>query len=323
MNNFKILVTGASGFVGSKFIEYALLNNSNYIIMGIGRKKIISKKYLYIQQDLCKPLCKEIEDFNPNVIIHCAALASPWGTYEDFYKNNVEATEKIINLALLKSAKLIYISSSSVFYQNKDQLNITEDTIKPEKFANNYALTKYFGEIMVKEKIKNYIILRPRAVFGPGDTVLFPRILKVGKIPYIKNKEVIGDLIYIDNLTNYILKSCNSNVIGEFNLTNNEPVNIHNFLEEVFEKLDIPYKKIKLSIPFAMLLAKTLEITYKFFRIKKEPPITTFGVGVFSYSKTFDITKIIKQFGYPIYSNEQGIKCFIDWFKLNGNIKND
>lgn len=320
MNSLRILVTGASGFVGSKFIEYAL-NNTGYVIMGIGRKKVIPTTYSYIQQDLCQPLSKEIEDFNPDVIVHCAALSSPWGTYEEFYKNNVEATKKIVDLALVNNARLVYISSSSVFYQDKDQLGITEETPKPNFFVNDYALTKYCGEMIVKERMKNYIILRPRAVFGPGDTVLFPRILKVGKIPYVKNKEVIGDLIYIDNLAYYILKSCQSDVVDEFNLTNNKPVNIHNFLEEVFQRLEIPYKKIELSIPLAIFFAKTLETTYKILKIKKEPPITTFGVGVFSYSKTFNIEKTLKQFGYPPYSNEEGLKSFIDWFKLKGDIE--
>lgn len=315
----KILVTGASGFVGSKFIEY-LLNNSNHEILGIGRKEIMTNDFIYIQQDLTKPLKLEILNFNPDVIVHCAALSSPWGTKDEFYQNNIRATENIIELAKLKKSRVVYISSSSVFYQNIDQLNITEDTLKPNEFANEYAKTKFIGEVKVKESLDNYIILRPRAVFGPGDTVLFPRILKVGKIPCIKNKEVIGDLIYIDNLSYYILKACESSVVDDFNLTNNSPIVIHEFLEDVFKKLSLPYKKITVSIPIAMFFAKHLENFYKLFSIKKEPPITTFGVGVFAYSKTFNIQKTIKQFGVPPYSNKDGVDNFINWFKNNRSI---
>jgi len=316
----KILVTGASGFVGSKFIEY-VLNNSNHEIMGIGRKDRYNQDYDYVKQDLLQPFSEKILNYNPDVIVHCAALSSPWGTKEDFYQNNVKVTENMIELAILKNSRFIYISSSSVFYQNIDQFDITENTIKPNQFANEYAETKFMGELVVKEKLNNYTILRPRAVFGPGDTVLFPRIIKVGKIPYIKNKDVIGDLIYIDNLSFYILKSCETKVVGDFNLTNNEPVRIHEFLEEIFKKLSLPYKKISISIPLAMTFAKSLEKIYRFFNIKKEPPITTFGVGVFSYSKTFNVEKTLKQFGEPPYSNEQGITNFINWFKSNGEIK--
>lgn len=305
----KILITGASGFVGSSFI-----NNyeKDYEIYGIGRRELNKKNYFSI--DLTKPFDL---DFVPDVVIHCAAKSSPWGTYDEFYTQNVTSTQNVIDFCKRKGVKkLIYISSSSVFYKNEDQYDIDENTIFGKEFVNDYAKTKYIGEKLVENQFENHVILRPRAVYGQGDTVLFPRLLvaaKKGKLPQIINKKVIGDLIYIDNLTFYMLQACIKQVNGCFNITDGKPVDIYDFLKTILNKLDINVKFKPISIKKAMFFAGLIENTYRLLALKSEPPITKFGVGVLSYSKTFVPTKTQKELGNPIYTTEEGVERFVKW----------
>ena len=305
----KILITGASGFVGGSFMK----NYENkHEVYGIGRKKLDKKNYFSI--DLVKPFDLDIA---PSVVIHCAAKSSPWGTYEEFYKQNVTSTQNVIDFCKRKGVKkLIYISSSSVFYKNEDQFNINQETVFGKEFVNNYAKTKYLGEKLVQEQFNNHVILRPRAVYGPGDTVLFPRILvaaRKGKLPRIVGKEVIGDLIYINNLTHYMERACTQDVKGSFNLTDGNPVEIYKFIQTILNELDIKFKFQPVSIKQAMFFAGLIEGFYKLFKLKTEPPITKFGVGVFSYSKTFDSSYTYKNLGKPAYTTKEGVDRFVKW----------
>lgn len=309
----KILITGASGFIGSSFMNKY---EKEHEIIGIGRR--ILKKNNYYSFDLTKEMDWDI---NPDVVIHCAAKSSPWGSYEEFYLQNVVSTQNVIDFCKRKGVKkLIYISSSSVFYQNSDQFNIDNTSPIGPEFVNDYAKTKYMGEQLVKEQFENHVILRPRAVYGQGDTVLFPRILKAaqkGKLPKIIGKSVIGDLVYIDNLTHYMMQACIKDVKGEFNLTDGNPVEIYSFLETILNKLNIDVKFKPISIEKAFFFAGLIENTYRLLRIKAEPPITKFGVGVFSYSKTFNVSETQEKLGLAPYTTLQGVENFVKWQKEN------
>lgn len=309
-----ILVTGSSGFIGSQLCRH--FENLGHRVWGVGRRTLQNTTYRYIQHDLTRPLTVFNTDSafkpdvapTPNIVVHAAALSSPWGSRQTFEQNNVLATKNVIDFCQSVKAKLIYISSSSVYYKNEHQLNITEQTPLPDKAINLYAATKRRAEDLVRQYQGAWVILRPRAVFGPEDTVLFPRILraaKAGRLPLLKSKDgsVLGDLIYIETLCDYIAKaSLDPTITGEFNLTNNEPVVMLEFLLDIFKQLGLPEPKRTVPVERAMLFARVLEGIYTFL-LGREPPITRFGVSVFAYSKTFDVSKTLKILGEPKVSS--------------------
>jgi 2-alkyl-3-oxoalkanoate reductase len=309
-----ILITGSSGFIGSWLCRY--FQELGHTVYGVGRRALAKTSYTYLQHDLAEPLTLNLK---PDIVIHAAALSSPWGSRTSFEKNNVLATKHVIDFCKQSKAKLVYISSSSVYYQNNHQLNITEQTPLPQKAINLYAATKRKAEELVKEYDGSWLILRPRAVFGPEDTVLFPRILRAaeaGRLPLLKSKDtVLGDLIYIETLCDYIAKaSLNPDINGVFNLTNNQSVVMLEFLLGVFRELGLPEPKRSIPVERAMFVAQMLEGLYTFIP-NKEPPITRFGVSVFAYSKTFDVSKTLSVLGKPKVSLDEGVKRFVTWQK--------
>src|SRR5205823_12873328 len=154
-----------------------------------------------IQHDLTNPLPEFGEPFD--VVIHAAARSSPWGSRREFERQNVEATQHVIDYCHAHGKpRLIFISSSSVFYRSGHQHGITEETPMPETAVNHYAATKQAAEERVKRYEGNWVILRPRAAFGPHDTVLLPRILeaaRAGRLPRLVSPDgpAVGDVIYI------------------------------------------------------------------------------------------------------------------------------
>ena len=312
--HMKLLVTGASGFVGRKLIERAQAASA-WEVFGVGRRPLNQRDYASV--DLSRPF--ELP-FAPDVVVHAAARSSPWGTRAEFDRQNVEATRRVIEFCEQRGRpKLIYISSSSVFYRPEHQFDLTETSPIGPAFVNTYAETKFAGEQLVRGYAGAWTILRPRAVFGPGDTVLFPRIIAAaqrGRLPLLvaDGRPAVGDLIYIDSLTDYILHAARDPaVVGDFNLTNAQPVPILDFLLGVFNQLGIARPTRRVPVARAMRFAAATEAIYRVLPFLGEPPITRFGVSVFAWSKTFDVRKSLAALGPPSVSIAVGVEAFVHW----------
>lgn len=307
----KILVTGASGYVGGQLCIY-LTKNINYEVLGIGRH-IKAYSFNFSFQDLTEEFSDEIYNFNPDIIVHCAAKSSPWGTYSDFFLNNVTATQNVVNFAKQIGAKLIHISTGAIYYEKKHQYKIKEASTPPIKKINHYAETKFIAEQIVVSQLKDYVILRPRAIFGEYDTVIFPRVMAAKKIPKPKQDIVLSDVLYIDNFNYYVEQSIINDVVGIFNINNQEEVCLHNFIEKLMSAMGRKMRTIQINSRLLFTIAKCFESTYRILNIQQEPPLTEFGVCVLLYSKTFDYTKAKKTFGTPPFNNEESIRKYSSW----------
>jgi 2-alkyl-3-oxoalkanoate reductase len=317
MNSTRILVTGASGFVGGAFCR-RFTQHPDLEIRGLARRETDLPGY--IRADLTRPLRL---DWRPDIVIHAAARSSPWGRLKEFRRQNVLATRHVIDFCEMAGVrKLVYVSSSSVFYRERDQTGLTEESPAGPDFVNHYARTKWEGEQLVRGFSREWTILRPRAVFGAGDTVLFPRILRAarrGKMAFIcrpGEPPAMADLISIDSLCDYLMRAAlDDGVTGDFNLTNNEPVEIQAFIARVFAALELPQPRRSIPRDSALRIATVIEAVFKLLLPWKEPPITRFGVAVLGYSKTFDVSKCLRVLGPPSVSIEEGLRRFVDWQK--------
>lgn len=312
----RVLITGSSGFIGGRLFERFAADG--WQAVGLGRRP--TDQPGYVSHDLAHPLPETLGTFD--VVIHAAARSSPWGRRQEFDRQNVLATRHVLDHCLRHGRpRLVFLSSSSVYYRPEHQLGITEDTPMPERAVNEYAATKQRAEELVKAYPGGWVILRPRAVFGPGDTVLLPRILaaaRAGKLPLLKSggPPAVGDLIYIDNLVDCCVKAAADPAVdGCINVTNNEPVVLHEFMLDLFRRLDIPAPTRRVSQGIAMFGAGLIERFYSWFRPDHEPPITRFGIHVFAYSKTFDVTRMLSVLGPPRVKLAEALERTVAWEK--------
>lgn len=317
----RLLLTGASGFIGGRFLQ-RFRERADLQLLGLGRRAL--KDPLYRSLDLSEPdallaLLKR-EGFAPDVVIHAAALSSPFAPRADYLRHNVEATAQLIRACeRLGRPRLVYISSSSVHYQPRDQLGIRENDPIGPRYANTYAETKAAGERLIEAYAGPWCVLRPRAVFGPGDTVLFPRLLhaaRLGKLPRIvrAGPPALGDLISVDALCDYMLRAAlNTDACGAFNLSHGEPVVMQDFLAEVFQRLGLPTPTREVPYRLARLAAHAAELLWTTLRLRGEPPVTRFGVDVLCFSKTFDTRRAVEVLGPPSQSLAEGLEAFIAW----------
>jgi nucleoside-diphosphate-sugar epimerase len=127
------------------------------------------------------------------------------------------------------------------------------------------------------------------------------------------DEAVLADLIYIETLTDYILRVVERRSTGLYLLTNNQPVPILGFLESVLSRLSLPPLRRRVTVGQAMRTAFLVEGVYSLFPFLGEPPLTRFGVSVFAYSKTFNVAKSLRELGAPSISISEGVDRFITW----------
>ncbi len=307
----KLLITGASGFVGGALWRKALAEGHE--VCALGRRPLAAPGYH--SADLCRPLSC---DFRPDVVVHAAARSSPWGSRAEFERQNVLATRHVIDFCETQGRPLLlHISTSAVMYDRSHQLGLDEDSPLPAKPINLYAATKRVSEQLVKAYAGPSCIVRPRAVFGPGDTVVFPRILRAaasGRLPLIESRQtVLGDLVYIDTLVDYLLRIAERRATGTYLLTNNQPVPILEFLGGVFAQLGLPQPTRRIPAERALLLAGLVEGLHRALPFLGEPPITRFGVSVFAWSKTFNVARALRDLGPPSVPLQEGVDRFVAW----------
>lgn len=310
----KILVTGASGFIGGSFC-HRFAKSQDVEIRGIGRRD--SGLPGYSRADLTQPLRL---GWQPDLVIHAAARAATWGSLEEFRRQNVLATTHVRDFCVEQGVgRLIYLSSSSVYYRHEDQLGLTEDSPVGPVFLSHYAQTKHEGEQVVRDFPGSWTILRPRAVFGPRDELLLPRLLRAAAQGHLARitrpgSPAVGDLIFIDTLCDYLMRvAINPEATGIFNLSNGEPVEIQEFIAGLCRRLGYDSGDRRVSRSTAMRLATSVEGFYRLFLPRREPPLTTFGVSVLSYSKTLDVSRCLQVLGPPSVSMTEGLNRLIEW----------
>lgn len=322
-----ILVTGASGFLGSIIIEEFSKNNE-YELISTGRNKNrlenLSKISTIKQGSLEDIKFTDEVTKNIDIIVHSAALSSPWGKYQEFYNSNILSTENLLKSAVKNNVKrFINVSTPSIYFDYEDRFNIKEDFL-PKKFVNYYAETKYKAELLVKEFYdKDYIetlSLRPRAIIGKGDTTIMPRLIKAqksGKLRVIGDGKNILDLTSVKNVVHAIelsIKSDKKSLGQAYNITNDEPVLIWEFIDKSFKRLGLNLNKSSVSFDVMYNIAKVLEGVSIF--TNKEPVLTCYGVGALSKSITLNLEKAKSLLGYkPIQNNNEALEDFVNWYK--------
>lgn len=326
-----VIVTGGTGFLGKRVCE--MLINNGYIVKAIGRnieigKKLEDKGIKFCNTDLLNKE-KLIEDFkNADIILHCAAKSSLWGEYKEFYETNVIGTQNVIEAFKINNGKLlVYVSSPTIYYDNNDLNNFNDVNKKPKKFINYYAETKWIAQEKIDEAYSeglNTISIIPRGIFGPEDSSIFPRLLKINSkfgIPLINEGRQLVDMTYIDNVADALILCIDSDkkCYGKkYFITNDESYEFKELLEKVFKKLDVKLKYRKRTYIKMKIIANLIESVYKLFKIKKEPLLTKYSVEILSKNQTFDISNAINELGYiPKISIEEGIEKFAEWWFEN------
>lgn len=245
-------------------------------------------------------------------VIHCAALSSPWGRYRDFYDINVLATRRLMVMAREAGAKgFVFVSSPSVYARTRDQANLTEADPITEHPLNAYAATKALAEaevIAASSPAMPCVALRPRAIVGPDDTVLMPRVLRLidrGRFPMLRGGEALIELTDVRDVARALVTALvrAPDLGGEvINISGGRSLRVRDMVTALAAARGCDLRLIDLPWPLAHGLAHIFESLCAVLPGRPEPPVTPYGLSVLAFSQTFDLSKARRLLDYaPVY----------------------
>ncbi len=327
--NDLILVTGATGLVGSHVVErvQAMDVPVRVLVRASGDTTLLDQWGVEkIEGDMTnEDSIKQAVD-GVTVIIHCAAKVGDWGPVKAYRTVNVDGLEKLL-IAAESTGKLkrfIQISSLGV-YEAKDHHG-TDETEPPNiSGIDGYTLTKLESENLVLKHVKENklpaTVLRPGFIYGPRDRTILPRIMekiKSKQFAFLGSGEQLMNNTYVENLVDAIFAALeNDQVVGEvFNITDDRLVTKKEFIYTIsdFAGYEKPVKKVPLGV--ARVLAKVLEGTWRLLGKKEAPILSGARIKFLGLNLDFSINKAKRKLGYePRFDFADGMKQTMDWFR--------
>jgi len=324
----KAIVTGGGGFVGKAIVRQLIERGVDVAVIGRHR-------YPDVEELGAKSFVGDIRDFNFlkscfqdfDTVFHVAAKAGIWGDEKEYISINVKGTENVINACRKNNvSRLIYTSTPSVVFNNESLENVDEKAPYADSFLCHYAASKVMAEKSVlaannKEFLTTAI--RPHLVWGPGDNHLIPRIIErglKGQLRIVGNGQNKVDIAYIDNVAEAHLlavenlESSKSAAGQAYFISQGHPVNLWNWINDLFSRLSIPSVRQRMSYKKAYVAGGFLEFLYTSFRIKQEPRMTRFLAEQLAKSHWFSIQKAHDDLGYtPRVTTEEGMNRTVSW----------
>lgn len=222
----KFYITGANGQLGYDLNK--LLTSKGYEVLATDKDSV----------DILNEneVVKSITEFNPDVIIHCAAWTAVDLAEDEeklCYDVNVVGTKNIVSAAKEIDAKLIYISTDYVFDGSKDGEYEVDDAKGP---LSVYGKTKLEGEELVSLLSKHFIV-RISWVFGINGNNFIKTMIKLGKdrdkLTVINDQ--IGSPTYTADLSKLLLEMSLSEKYGTYHATNEGYCTWAEFAREIFK----------------------------------------------------------------------------------------
>jgi nucleoside-diphosphate-sugar epimerase len=326
----RALVTGATGFLGGALTRR--LHTLGWQVTALGRNLVKLKELQSLgvqtrQIDLFDSDSLAEACTRQEIVFHCAALPAPWRAYSRFYRTNVIGTRHVVEACEASNvARLVHVSTPSLYFGYRSRIGVKETDPLPEPISH-YAATKRLAEAEIDKGFARglaTISIRPRALFGPGDTVIFPRLiprLHQGNLPQIGDGENVIDLTYIDNVVDALILCAESpakSLGKKYNISNGEPVKIWSLIERICRELGLPLPTRTVSYRVADAAATVVELLYRMIPNQLEPPITRLSVSLLAHSTTLDISAARSELGYqPKVSVDEGVELFLKWWKAS------
>jgi nucleoside-diphosphate-sugar epimerase len=325
-----VLVTGATGFVGSHIAEAFVRHGETVRALarpGADTAFLEKAGITTVRGDLSEPESLKAAVEGVDVVVHAAAKVGDWGPVDEYRKVNVEGTRALFDAVLGKPLhRLVYVSTLGV-YEARHHYQTDETEPLPTRHIDGYTQSKVEAEQLAlqyhRKQAVPVTILRPGFVYGPRDRMVLPRLadrLKERSVLYIARGKYALNTTFVGNFADAVLLAVDSpNAVGEvFNITDGEFVSKRKFFETVADGLGLRRPKSFPPVPvwLARIMANWREAKFRRENRPNPPRITQAQLKFAGLNLDFSIAKARTKLGYtPRVHFDEGMKQATEWYK--------
>jgi nucleoside-diphosphate-sugar epimerase len=312
-------VTGGSGFVGGALIRR--LASEGWTVRALARS---DRSVQAVEDAGAEAIRGDLDDVNAmragmdgaDVVHHAAAKVDDFGDPADFERVTVQGTKNALEAARdAKVPRFVHVGTEAALMAGQPLVNVDENTpLRPDSAAP-YPWSKAKAEQAVRDANRDgleTVVVRPRFVWGRGDTTLLPQIVdmtKAGRFAWIGGGNQLTATTHIDNtVEGLVLGAERGRPGGVYFVTDGDPVVFREFVSELIRTQGVEPPTRTMPLGVAKVAAAATEGAWKLMRRRDRPPLTRFTVWVSALECTIDDARARDELGYrEVKTREEGL----------------
>jgi len=330
--NPRILITGASGFIGSFIVEEALRRGFETwaaIRKSSSREFLKDERIHLIELNLSseKQLKQQLKDIQFDYVVHAAGVTKCLHK-EDFFRINTEGTKNLVRALLdlqMPLKRFVYISSLSIMGAIREEQPYREIRERDKAQPNTaYGKSKLEAEqwlVSLNEKLFPFIILRPTGVYGPRERDYFMMAKSIqSHIDFaVGFKQQDITFVYVTDVVQAVFLALEKGETGRcYFLSDGEVYQSSTFSDLIRKELGNPWW-IRITAPLWLLHIITFCGEYMGHMTGKVTALNNDKYNIMKQRNwRCDISPARQELGYdPQVKLEEGVRRSIAWYKKN------
>jgi nucleoside-diphosphate-sugar epimerase len=315
----EVFVTGGSGFVGRELV--GALVGAGHEVRALAR----SPRSADLVAGLgAAPAPGDLGDADRlaelmagcEAVVHAAAHTAQWDAPAVYERVNVDGTAAVLEAAARAGVpRVVHISTEAVLADGGPLVRVDESRPWPARPVGSYARTKQAAERLVlaaDSASLTTVAVRPRLVWGPGDTTILPAIVvaaRSGRYAWFDGGRYLTSTCHVRNACAGILAALDRGAGGRaYFLTDGEPVLYREFLTALAATAGVDLPDRSLPRPVARVAAAACETVWRTLRLRSVPPIDRTVVALSGQEMTVDDTRARRELGYtPVLTRAEGL----------------
>ena len=311
--------TGGSGFVGGALIRR--LVRDGWTVRALARSNqsaeaVEAAGAEAVRGDLDDTAAMRAGAEGADVFHHAAAKVEDFGDPADFERVTVQGTSNALAAAREAGVpRFVHVGTEAALMAGQPLVNVNETAPLRPNSPSPYPSSKAKAELAVRNANGNEletVVVRPRFVWGRGDTTLLPQIVsmtKAGKFAWIGGGGQLTATTHIDNtVEGLVLGAERGKPGGVYFVTDGEPVVFREFVSDLIRTQGVEPPTRTLPLGVAKAAAVASESAWKLLRRTDRPPLTRFTVWVSALECTIDDSRARDELGYrEVKTREQGL----------------
>jgi nucleoside-diphosphate-sugar epimerase len=304
-------VTGGSGFIGGALIER--LRREGWDVRALARSERAAER---VRERGAEPVMGDLDDLHVEdceVAFHAAAKVEDFGDPAEFERVNVQGTRNVVSACRAGGVRrLVHVGTEAALMAGQPLVNVDESApLRPDSPAL-YSSSKAKAEEIVRGADLETVVVRPRFVWGRGDTTLLPALIEMvrsGRFRWVGGGRHLTATTLVDNTVEGLwLGATKAPAGGVYFVTDGEPVVFREFVTAMLgtQGVEVPDKSVPPAVAGAA--ARAAEGIWRRLKRPGNPPLTRFAVWVSSQECTIDISRAERELGYrPVKSRDEGL----------------